>query len=203
MKGSRPVGPEDVLLEIGSVRLGRFKLSSGGESSIYIDLRLATFKPRQFKTLIGMAAGIVEKLGVDAVAGVATGGIPWSTGIGLILSIPSTYVRPKEKGYGTSRRVEADVSGLKVAVIDDVATTGSSILGAVEALRLSGATVEHAVVIVERSGDARKRLAQAGVKLYSLTTLERIIDRLGEAGHYSHQLIREARMEVLGHGLER
>ncbi|MEB3861010.1 MAG: orotate phosphoribosyltransferase [Desulfurococcales archaeon] len=202
MKSYPTANPEDILLEIGSVKLGRFKLSSGRESSIYVDLRVATFKPSHFKALLGMAASIVEGLGVDAIAGVATGGIPWSTGIGIILSMPSTYVRPREKGHGTSRRVEADVEGLRVAVIDDVATTGSSLLGAIEALRLSGATVEHAVVVVERGSEARRRLARAGVRLYSITTLERIIDRLEETGKYSPQLIREARREVTGNDME-
>ena len=183
-----------ILVETGSLKLGRFKLSSGGYSSVYIDLRTVPFYPKSFREVLEMAADIVRGIKIDALAGVATGGIPWSTGLGLLLETPSTYVRPKEKGHGTSRRVEANVDGLRVLVVDDVATTGSSILGAVDALRASGAIVEEAMVIVDRG--ASRRLREEGVTLYSVATLKEVLEALRGMGAYEDRMIEEALKEV-------
>ncbi len=183
-----------ILVDTGSLKLGRFRLSSGGYSSVYIDLRTIPFHPKSFREVLEMAADIVKSMQVDALAGVATGGIPWSTGLGLLLEIPSTYVRPREKGHGTSRRVEADVDGMRVLVIDDVATTGSSILRAVDALRTSGAVVEGALVIVDRG--ASRRLREEGVTLYSVATLKEVLEALRAMGVYEDRMIEDALREV-------
>lgn len=203
MRRQVDAGVEDLLIRIGSVRLGRFRLSSGRESYVYVDLRIVPFHPDVFKAILERMAPLVERIRADAVAGVATGGIPWSTGLGLLLSMPSTYVRAREKGYGTSRKVEAPVEGKRVVVVDDVATTGSSIAGAVETLRSEGATVEDAVVVVERGIEAREMLGAMGVRLHSVTSLRAVVGRLAALQGYSPELVRMAMIEAgISDGLE-
>ena len=173
------------LARSGAVKKGRFVLSSGRVSSVYVDLRMVPSMPRLFRLALSLlytrAYGILEAS--DAIAGVATGGIVWSTGLALLSGKPSGYVRPERKEHGASRRVELHVPrGSRVLLVDDVATTGASLAGAVEALRDEGYTVSHALVVVDRGEGAAERLAGMGVRLLSLLSLEDILGALEELG---------------------
>jgi len=189
-----------LVVDAGAVRLGEFKLSSGARSSIYIDLRVMPMHPREFRGALSLLAGLAREAmresGADVIAGVATGGIVWAIGLGLALEAPATYVRLEAKGHGTSRRVEADVEGRSVLVVDDVATTGSSIAGAVEALREAGARVGAALVVVDRLQGARGRLESMGVRLYAGTTLREVLLELEARGLYDKALLERAWGEV-------
>ncbi|ABM79986.1 orotate phosphoribosyltransferase [Hyperthermus butylicus] len=174
----------DVLVEAGAIRFGEFRLSSGSTSPIYIDMRIVPSKPQLFRRVLGMLA---EKLNdvreVDVVVGVATAGIIWATGLALLSEKPLAYVRPKRKEHGLQRVVEGIVEGRRVLVVDDVATTGSSLASAVESLREAGAEPVAAMVIVDREQGAVERLADYGVKLYSLATLREIIHAMVVKGY--------------------
>jgi orotate phosphoribosyltransferase len=90
------------------------------------------------------------------------------------------YVRKKPKEHGTQRMIEGDpdVKGVAV-VVDDVATTGSSILRAVGALKEAGFTVRDALVVVDRDEGAAQALEKGGVKLHSLLALRELLDEAG------------------------
>ena len=89
------------------------------------------------------------------------------------------YVRKEVKQHGLRKQVEGDFKpGLKALLIDDVATTGSSLLKAVEALRSEGIQVYDAFVVVDRGEGAKEKLAGVGVRLNSLITLGQILSRL-------------------------
>lgn len=164
-----------LLVESGAVILGEFKLSSGEKSDIYIDARSLLGNPVYFKEIASLLVEVFLKgknrLNIEAVIGVATGGIPWATALGLITGLPIGYVRPKVKGHGLSRIVEGVKPPLKVALVDDVATTGGSLSSAITALRSAGFTVEDALVIVDREQGASERLRKMGIALRPLTKL--------------------------------
>ncbi|MCE4625490.1 MAG: orotate phosphoribosyltransferase [Desulfurococcales archaeon] len=169
------------LASIGAIKRGRFVLSSGKTSDIYIDLRLVPSHPPVFKLLLGLAyflhKDIVET--VSAIIGVATGGIPWAVGLGLLASKPVGYVRPQKKEHGRGRVVEADLpTRSSVLVVDDVATTGRSLSSAVDALRGEGYRVREALVIVDREEGARSELERKGVKLRYIITLSQLREAL-------------------------
>ena len=173
------------LARSGVVRRGRFVLSSGRISNIYIDLRVLPSMPQLFRLALSMlyarAYHVIEES--DAIVGVATGGIAWSTGLALLSGKPSGYVRPERKEHGASRRVEMRLQpGARILVVDDVATTGGSLAGAVEALRGEGFRVSHALVVVDRGEGAGERLAGMGVRLMSLLSLGDILGALEELG---------------------
>ncbi|HFC49558.1 MAG TPA: orotate phosphoribosyltransferase, partial [Thermofilum sp.] len=89
---------------------------------------------------------------------------------------PLIYVRKERKEHGTKKIIEGDFKpGAKVLVVDDVATTGGSILRAVNALRSAGLVVEHALVVVDRLEGAEEALSRVGVRLFSLVTLKDLV----------------------------
>lgn len=164
------------LWRVGAVREGRFLLSSGKVSSIYVDLRRIPSHPRVFRLALSLlhstTAGLLED--IDVVIGIATGGIQWAIGLALVSGMPAGYVRLKGKGHGLDRSVEAGVKG-RALLVDDVATTGGSMLRAVEALRSEGYTVQYAAVVVDRGEGAYDALKDAGVELVSVLRLDDIM----------------------------
>jgi orotate phosphoribosyltransferase len=107
---------------------------------------------------------------------VALGAVPLVAATALELGRPYVVVRKEAKEYGTGNRIEGELpAGARVAVIEDVATTGRSALEAVEALRAAGATVDRVDVVVDRESGARELLADHGVELDALVTASRLL----------------------------
>ena len=159
----------------GAVKRGVFTLSSGRTSDIYIDLRSVPGKPHLYKLALSLlyaeAYPILDR--IEAILGVATGGIPWAAGLSMLSGLPAGYVRKGRKHHGTGRSVEGP-GPCRALLVDDVATTGGSLASAVEALRGEGYSVEYAVVVVDREEGARERLSSLGVELRSVLTLSTI-----------------------------
>lgn len=173
----------ELLRKSNCIKLGRFVLSSGAESSIYIDLRSILSHPREFKRLVKLCSKSIESLSFDILAGIESSGIPLATALALEHEKPMIYVRKETKAHGLGKRIEGDVlSNGKVLIIDDVATTGSSIELAVKALRSEGLVVSDAYVVVDREEGAKERLGNLGVRLSSLVTLSQLTSGLEAAG---------------------
>ncbi|MGC9103594.1 MAG: orotate phosphoribosyltransferase [Candidatus Methanodesulfokora sp.] len=174
------------LHSIGAVKLGDFVLSSGMRSPVYLDLRIVPSHPRIFRKIVDLSVETLKRVEFDAICGIATGGLPLSSVIAYLMEKPLIYFRRSEKEHGTMKRIEGEVKeGMNVIVMDDVATTGGSILEAVKALRDQKAVVRRAFVVVDRGQGARKNLMAEGVELMSITTLKKVLLELKEAGFIS------------------
>jgi len=166
----------DALLRSGCLLRGSFRLSSGGVSSFYVDVRRVYSHPKEAKLIVSELARIAAELGCDVIAGVETGGIPLATMVAFILEKPLIYVRKKPKEHGTQKLIEGDASVRGLAlIIDDVATTGSSLARAVNVLREAGYRVENALVVVDRQEGAARNLADIGVTLHALASLQDLL----------------------------
>ncbi len=173
----------DSLLRSGCFLRGTFRLSSGGVSSYYVDVRRLYSHPSEARTVVLRMAELVRGLGCDVVAGVESGGVPLAAMVAFALGKPLVYVRKEPKKHGTRKLIEGDESVLGTAVvIDDVATTGSTLLRAVGVLRESGYSVRDAAVVVDREEGAAQSLAAAGVRLHALTTLRELVAASGGGG---------------------
>jgi len=190
------------LLRLGMIRFGRFKLASGLESPYYVDLRRLYSYPQVARRVAEGVAGLVTRAGGEAVAGVATAGIPLAAYVAALKSMPMGYVRLEVKGHGTGSRVEGDLKGLKVVVIDDVVTTGSSVLKAVRALRGEGVEVVGAAAVIDREQGARRALEAEGVKLLTLAKATEVFEALRREGLLSEDVYDEVVRYVRSFGRE-
>jgi orotate phosphoribosyltransferase len=172
----------EALFRIGALRFGKFTLASGKSSSYYLDLRAVPSDPEAYnlavQAYVAEANSIGEKT-FDAIGGVATAGVTISSPLAYLLKKPMLYVRKEEKGHGLGRLVEgAARPGWKTIVIDDLVTTGGSIISATEALRKAGCVVKDALVLVDRLEGGKANLASEGVRLHAFANVRELVETL-------------------------
>jgi orotate phosphoribosyltransferase len=139
---------------------GDFVLSSGEHSSFYVDKYLFSTEP---DLLRAVAAALSEKLpaGVERLAGVELGAVPLVVATALISGLPYVIVRKSAKEYGTSRGIEGNLErGERVALIEDVVTTGTQAVRAARSLVRAGAEVVTIVAVLDRRGSPGERLEE-------------------------------------------
>jgi orotate phosphoribosyltransferase len=163
----------ELLKEHGAVEYGDFILSSGARSSYYLDVKSAMTSP-QVLGAIGEEIARMESF--EVAAGVAVGGIPLAVAVSLASGKPYAIIRSSEKAHGKSGRVIGRVSGKITLLVEDVTTSGGSVLTGISALREEGAIVTTVVTVVDREAGARENLERAGVKLKALTTARDLVD---------------------------
>ncbi len=167
------------------IKFGDFTLASGKKSSYYVDLRLVPSFPHEFRKMIkNLQSKIADTSGLDnfdAIVSVPTGGLVIASALAIETVKPLIYVRNKAKDYGTSKLVEGKThQGMKVLMIDDVATTGGSIVNAIKALKEEKIMISDAYVIVNRMEGADTALKDLGVTMYSLIDVMEITKALHE-----------------------
>ena len=165
------------------IRFGNFTLASGKNSSYYVDLRLIPSYPHQFRKMIkNLQNLIVEKTGLDdfdCLASVPTGGLVVTSALAIEIVKPLIYVRNKPKEHGTTKSIEGKISaGMKVMMVDDVMTTGTSVLNGINQLKEAGLLVSDLYVIINRLEGGDKALSDIGVQTHQLTDILEITDIL-------------------------
>jgi len=180
------------LYEVGAIKFGKFRLTSGLESPIYIDLRVAISHPSIYKQLVNAMVNLLNNRDVDLIAGIETASIPWASMIAYELGKGLVYVRKEAKEHGTSRLVEGDLKpGARVIVIDDVVTTGSSIVRAIRILREQGGSVIGAAAFVDREQGGLEVIRREGVDAVALLSITSILNMLLNAGAIGRGLYEE------------
>ena len=167
------------LQESTAIKFGDFNLSSGKKSAYYIDLRIIPSFPHQFRKMIKhLQNNIAEKIGLDnfdCIASVPTSGLVIASALAIETVKPLVYIRQKPKDYGTGSLIEGKITqGTKVLLVDDVGTTGQSLINAIKALKDAKIIVTDAFVIVNRFEGARELLASEGVKLHQVMDVMQI-----------------------------
>src|SRR5215203_1964661 len=154
------------LLAERSARRGHFTLASGRQSTLYIDARLTTMSPDGLALIGPLALGALRESQweIDAVGGLTLGADPVSYAIAYASAhterpLRAFTVRKEAKAHGTGRLVEGPFrEGDRVAVVEDVITTGGSALRAVEAISAAGGTVAGVLALVDREEGGREAI---------------------------------------------
>ncbi|MDY4410833.1 MAG: orotate phosphoribosyltransferase [Prevotella sp.] len=180
------------LLAINAIKLqpnDPFVWASGWHSPIYTDNRLVLSYPqvRSFVKTELTHAVIANFPEATAVAGVATGAIAMGMAVADLLQLPYAYVRPKPKDHGTKNQIEGRLpEGAKVVVVEDLISTGSSSLKAVDALRAAGFDVIGMVASYTYGFPvAEEAFNNAGVKLVTLGDYDHTIEVAAQTGYVS------------------
>lgn len=181
------------LFDIGAVRLGRFTLHSGRISPIYLDLRLLVSFPSALRRATAAYRHCLAGLRFDLLAATPLAGLPIGTALCLELDLPLVYPRPPKR-YGTGKQIEGHWQPGQTAVaLDDLITSGDSLLSGIRQLEEAGLRVRDAVVLIDRQQGGREALTEKGYTLHSAATLTELLVALEDAGRISA----ERRQEVI------
>jgi orotate phosphoribosyltransferase len=147
---------------------GEFLLRSGTTTDHYFDKHLFSADPALLREI---AEAVVPLLpdGTEVVAGLEMGAIPLVTMVSQVTGLPARFVRKQPKAYGTRRLAEGgEVEGKRLAVLEDVVTTGGQVVDSCTALRLGGAEILAVVCVIDRQSGGREALAQRDLELRPL-----------------------------------
>jgi orotate phosphoribosyltransferase len=176
-----------ILNKIGALQFGVFKLTSGKISPYYIDIRIVPSFPDAFQEIRDFYVNFIkEEIGVknfERVAGIPVAGIPFASLIAHNFKKPFLYIRKGVRLHGRQRRIEGVLApGDRVLLIDDLITTGLSLVKASKAIMAEGGVVSDAVVLLDREEGGREKLEENGIELHALLNMSEIAIKLHEIG---------------------
>ena len=183
------------------IKFGDFTLASGKKSSYYVDLRLVPSYPIEFRKMVKyLESEIVQDIGLDnfdSIVSVPTGGLVIASALAIETVKPLIYVRSKPKDYGTSKSVEGEIhDGMNVVMIDDVATTGGSVVNAIKSLKEVNISIKDAYVIVNRMEGADKTLLELDVRMHSVLNILQITEALYEQNLVDKNILEKVKNQI-------
>lgn len=164
----------DRIKESGAIRKGKFKLSDGSLTDYYIDKYVFETDPDLLNAIAEQIAARISADEIDVIAGPELGAVPLVTAVSLRTGTPSAYIRKGQKHYGTQARVEGTIKkGNRVAIVEDVTTTGNTIEETASIVEEVGGIPEQLIVVVDRNAGAVENLRDAGYELEFLAQVGR------------------------------
>jgi uridine monophosphate synthetase len=166
------------LYEIGAVQFGEFKLKSGQTSSIYINLRKIISFPQILRDVEACMWEKVRSSQFDLLCGVPYTALPIAACMSLNHDVPMVMRRKEKKDYGTKQLIEGVFTpGQHCLIIEDVITTGGSIIETAADLKDAGLVIHDVVVLIDREQGGRQNL-EKHFKVHSVLTLSGIFETL-------------------------
>ena len=181
------------LVKAGALQFGTFTLPDGRVSSYYINLRGLTSYPGLYGLVVEAMTDLVSKKApkANALGGVPVTGMLVAAPVAVALKKPLVYTRLTKPA--NDRVVEGEVRpDWKVLIVDDLATSGKTILTAAEAIEEEGGEVTQAAVLIDRMEGARERLSKKGITLHCVTDMVELADTL-----YSMELITKENLKAI------
>lgn len=181
------------LFDIDAVRFGRFELASGKISPLYIDLRLMISHPPTLKLAAQAYAEKLKDLNYDVLAAIPYAGLPIGVAISLEINQPLIFPRKDVKSYGTGKSIEGKFEvGQTAVIIEDLITSGGSVLKGTAVLKAAGLQITDAVVLIDRQQGGADNLRKAGFEPHAVVGLDEmffILEKHGRISAEQHQRV--------------
>jgi len=162
------------LQSCGALQRGHFVLTSGAISDYYIDIKKASTNPRVLKLIAQHMTPFTK--GYDLIAGMELGAVPLVVALSLETQIPYVIIRKQKRDHGTGKQIEGpSVQQKRVLILEDVTTSGGSILQSIQILKRNQAILEDVLVVVDRESGAREKIIDHGLEFHPLLTVEDIL----------------------------
>ena len=153
---------------------GSFVLRSGANATEYFDKYLFESDPELLAEIAEALAALVPP-DTEMLAGLELGGVPLAVVLAQVTGLPVVFVRKEAKAYGTMRLAEgSDIAGRRLLVVEDVVTSGGQVVASSRELRERGAHVDSAICVIDREAGGVDALAEQGVALAALFTMDEL-----------------------------
>ena len=170
--------------KLGIIKFGRFTLKSGIESPFYVDLRPLASDPKILKHLANYLLEMLPLDNFDLICGVPYAALPMATAMSLESYIPLIIKRKEAKDYGTKKLIEGIYKkGQNCLLVEDVITSGKSLLETIPEIENEGISVSDIVVVLDREQGGKELLEGKGFRVHTLFTISEVCKMLKEEGH--------------------
>ena len=167
------------LFDKNIIKFGEFTLKSGKQSYIYADVRSAISHPQVFRHICDLFYAQIKDIKFDFICGVPYSALTFASGVAYAHSIPMLLKRKEVKAYGTKKILEGDFSqGQNCLLIEDVITTGASLLETTVVLEEHGLKITDICTLIDRTQGGVQKLEAHGYRVHSIMNLHQIIDVL-------------------------
>ena len=187
------------LVKAGALQFGTYTLPDGSESSYYINLRGVASYPGLYGLVVEALADLARKKApkVDAICGIPMTGLALAAPVAVALKKPLVYTRVMRQA--DDRVVEGEVRpDWDVLPVDDLSTSGKTVLACAKALEQEGGEATKAIVLIDRLEGARERLSKQGITLHSVTDVMELADTLA-----SMELISDENIKAIARSVGR
>jgi uridine monophosphate synthetase len=165
------------LFRVEAVKFGSFVLKSGQSSPVYIDLRTALTFPAILHALGAKMIELTSHLPHDFIVGVPYTAWPLATCMSLLCKKPMLLRRKEAKNYGTRNSIHGSFkAGQTCIVVEDVVTTGGSVLETIADLQTAGLVIRDVVCFLDRQQGGSEALLEKGYRLHSAMNLQEVLD---------------------------
>ena len=170
--------------KLGIIKFGRFTLKSGIESPFYVDLRPLASDPKILKLLANYLLDMLPLDNFDLICGVPYAALPMATAMSLESYLPLIIKRKEAKQYGTKKMLEGIFTkGQNCLLVEDVITSGTSLLETIPEIENEGITVSDIVVVLDRQQGGKELLESKGYRVHTLFTISEVCKILKDEGH--------------------
>jgi orotate phosphoribosyltransferase len=194
---------EDIVLFLfdrNAIKVGNFTLSSGKKSHFYLDLRILQSYPVYFRKAISLLTYLIHsQIGsgkFDCICSVPTSGTVFGSALSYELFKPHIYIRKDLKSYGMQKKIEGEFNpNSKILFVDDVITTGHSIISGIESL-VNHSNIIGVVVLVDRQQGSKGIHDRFAIKLKSAIPIHHIIKILNDKDKINKNVYEEIKKEI-------